>query len=389
MKRLLTMLTAGLLTATMLTTVASAADGGTLKLDGAGLTNGYTVRGYYGDTEVFGSMESDGTYYFSAGGSEEAFYYSIYDKNGTCVVDKELLYNAPVRFLADDEVFDVYAPVTYEESVLHNLKESGVDTSEMEQIFEDNATQNTIISNTGGADSQVQKPVVTNGIALRIVNVKAVSLLDGSTFKVTLTDAAGKVKEYPISRISSEVLLDDTLTSGTYSVKFSDFGKGIAGIKGTDTITATVNTDYLDITVTPACVLEVKRAKETSAEYKVKGISGVFNISEGAIGVKPGNTYTVIDMKTGKSFEVAIPSNATKHTLDLGTADGAPTNNSAYQDAELDQTASEDNPFNIPPTYDVSEVAEHNRAVGMLVTVVGLVVVGLAIYVMFRIKKRP
>lgn len=389
-KRIATILTSVLMFGSLLTTPVYAADGITVKLDDVGNHYGYTVKGYYGGVEAKAKVSEDGTYFF-AGQSDAEFSYAIYNAAGECVSPQEVIYTASPKYLADDYVFKVFAPTTYEEITLYNMEISGLNTSDMEQVFEDGDSSFFVPTKPYETEGSmnVATPLETNGVVIRVTNSKLMSALQGSSFKLTLTGTDGSVREYPVSLSKSEFILDDALTSGTYSISYTDFADGITGINSNVTLTATATANYLDITVIPSCTLEVRKANAKSAEYKVKGISDTFNISEGLLGVKPGRTYMITDVETERTFEVSIPSKATRHVLDLSTADGTPINNSALQDAELGATASVDNPFNIPPTYDITEVMMHDRLILMNSVIFGVILSGIILFRLLTFKKRP
>jgi hypothetical protein len=376
----------------------SAADGITVKITESADTLGYKVKGYYsGDGVTFTEVnpsKNGNTYYFAGVQGDEnysQFYYDVIDYNGNTVQSK-VLGNAGDLFYVES---DFYVPVdidlSFEEIYAADMLKSGATAEEARSYINGaynsdgtgdssvgtsgsttngNSTgSNNITGDTGVTDPSVYISVddgdIDAGVIVNITSDAAIDQLYNSEFKIVLTGSDGKQYSVDFPAVKSRMTKSLSIPDGTYSVAVGIGSLFVnTSVQGDTSATVSNGLCELNFKVTPACILQVVKTGYTDCEFAIVGaVSGQYNISNGNVGVQAGATYTVTDLSVMKQFQIQIPTNTSVCMLDLATVDGTPVNSAAQTDAVLNETASDDNPFNIPETGDTAEAAKSSTAV--------------------------
>lgn len=374
--------------------VYAVSDGITVKMDDIAYKNNYAVRGYYSENdgtprEVTGTKNADGSYFFPGVPNNAAysnFYYEIYNRNGERVVNQTLGYIGDLQYADTNASITVDVPLTYDDITIANIIDSGGDPNEYIREREElknipatsgNGNQGTSSTTQGSSQgvSYLPEPtvttpppeVITQGIGVRVNGSPNIDVaMSHCGVMIYLTDETGNVEAYRCNTLMSEFSLVKEISEGTYSVSYKSESPAYKDVTGPSSITVTGDgVSWLDITVTPACVLTVNKTvngSQTQVNFKVGNVGTTYNTStNNRLAVAPGSKYQVVDLSSNTAFDIAIPSTATECVLDLGTSTGVPINDKAYTDAQLNTTASADNPFNIPVTSDVSATADKDK----------------------------
>lgn len=361
----------------------SAADGIVVSLNESANTLGYTVRGYYcgsdGNMVEVAAKKRGNEYFFAGEPNNEKytqFYYDIYDYNGKLVQNKVLGSAGDLFYVEDDfkvvadpdlsfdEIFaaDMLNSGASKEEVLNYLNNTTSTTTNNSSNNNTNDSQQTPVDNTNIAVNdpntiyQEEVTPVTAGVIVHITSDYAIDQLSYSNLHLVLTGADGKQYNADFASVRPTLNKELSIPDGTYSVSVGIDNTFVSTEVFGDTTAVVANgLCELNYKVTPACVLQVIKSGVTDCEFAVVGdVQSKHNVSNGNIGVKPGAIYTITDLSVMKQFNIQIPTNTTLCQLDLATVDGTPVNEAAQSDAVLNETASDDNPYNIPATGDTS-----------------------------------
>ena len=388
---------------------ALGAKGITIKLDDVATAVNYKVYGYYfidGDYKaVEAQNQGNGKYYFPAPITDEmtAFYYDLYTADGACVASKSMGYVGNLAYEPEEYVVPVEAPVTYDDVMLaygmtnnNGSSESTVqdaipyenqDNSSL-YVSEDTGSEDFIDSSSGGIDTPM--PIVSNsngsqvksGVGVTVNNATGSDIsiiMPSHGFTVYLTGEDGNTLAYVTDGLLSQFQLVSDLAQGVYNVQYLASDDAYSVVTGTSQITVEAGkAAMLDVKVSPTCTLSVIDSKNNSTDFYFYGTDRIYNTaSNNLIGVVAGETYTIVSKRDSTAFDITIPANTTECVLDLGAVDGVPINDKAYSDAVLDNTASIDNPYNIPITSDEGKVYNNNFAI-MIASVISCILAFVA-----------
>lgn len=320
--------------------------------------SGYTVKGYF--TDIKGnavstkteSMPSSGSVSFDVPDGVYGFAYEVLNSAGEIVVDYTRAYTGNSNFWVTDNAIPVYLTTKAEEATINAVVDDA-DVAVMDlSVFGMNASQqnnnNTNTNTSAGTSNNTNDFVSEYTASIRILSDYNISLMKNNGLSIYATTSTDTFR-IDIPTVSSDYTKYAIPSNADFSYMVYDDTNAV----WKDIVINEVDNNVIDVTVNPKCLLYITNGKNT-VNAKI-GSDTYSDIEKLVFGVVNGETYSVINTDNNRVYSFIVPTNVTECTLDLSTMDGVPYNESAMQDATLEDSGEFENPYNVPLTSEKGE----------------------------------
>lgn len=256
--------------------------------------------------------------------------------------------------------------------------DTNFDAAFFENLFKDDISDNNeynIIGNTGAVrpadstDNISSLSGVMGELNISIDSAVDLRLLSNAgTVTLDLYNTAGiEVTSVPVNIKNGYKGTVQGLTDGEYTYKVTVSADSLLSVPVDGTCTVKNNTANITLLAMPTCTLNVIDTQSTGKSFEFSNVTGVtykiptFGTGDSAqsvvFAVSPVAQYKVRWIGETNYNVIEIPAMATEITYDLSEKQiSFGTNDKVQEDATLPgQENKEENPFNIPPTYDYDD----------------------------------